>query len=682
MRTVGIQLFNEVNVHRSYLRRTLSFVVVSLALLGTALPLGVTGVRAQAAPEPTNVELILDASGSMFNRLEDGRYRIVAAKEVLADLIAGLPDTDGLNVGLRVYGSSMRAIEPGACEDTVLKVGVDGFARQELLDTVKGTQALGATPIALSLEQAADDFPDDGRNVIVLITDGIESCRGDLREVAQMLADRGIDLRIVGFDLADTAAQSFAGLGTFENARSAAELLAALTRAVEIEAVATTYPVTVRLTRDGATTSDGATVTFTGAIDSEVHPFTSRVPGEFSHDLATGSYTASVADAFSTEPLRFAGLVVTAEGPNVFAFELAPVMSVTLSVDSAENPAGAVIDVAFSGAPQVGGYVTLSPVDTDVSMWLYSLPAEADSQGAGVVRLRLPDMAGDYELRYLVDLPEGGRDAIGRLAVRATAVEASLTVPSEAQAGSSIDVAWTGPGNEDDFITLVPAGTEQGSWASWSPVADGNPISVKVPDTAGEYEVRYVSGGEYLTLASAPLQVGAADATLSAAETAPAGSLIAVSWTGPGNEEDFLTIVPVGTEEGTWNAYATLQPGDIDVRTSDYEGEYEIRYITGGEYLTLARRLLTVTPLNVTIEAPATAQPDAEFEVTVSGPYDQENFLTILPAGTEDATWDGYFSVYEASVTLYAPSEPGEYVIRYITGQEYRTLREVPLSVR
>src|SRR5690606_17166129 len=137
-------------------------------------------------------------------------------------------------------------IEPGACQDTVLKVAVDGFARQELLDTVTGTQALGATPIALSLELAADDFPDTttagGRNVIVLITDGIESCRSDLRAVAQMLKERGIDLRIVGFDLEENAVRSFDGLGTFENARSAAELLAALTRAVEVQAVTATYP--------------------------------------------------------------------------------------------------------------------------------------------------------------------------------------------------------------------------------------------------------------------------------------------------------------------------------------------------------------------------------------------------------------------------------------------------------
>jgi len=38
--------------------------------------------------------------------------------------------------------------------------------------------------------------------------------------------------------------------------------------------------------------------------------------------------------------------------------------------------------------------------------------------------------------------------------------------------------------------------------------------------------------------------------------------------------------------------------------------------------------------------------------------------------------------VYEPTVSVYAPSEPGEYVIRYITGQEYRTVLDVPLNVR
>ena len=70
------------------------------------------------ASAQTYVELILDASGSMWNTLDDGRYRIIAAKDVLSQFIGGLAD-DGLNVGLRIYGSQTDALEEGACQDVL-----------------------------------------------------------------------------------------------------------------------------------------------------------------------------------------------------------------------------------------------------------------------------------------------------------------------------------------------------------------------------------------------------------------------------------------------------------------------------------------------------------------------------------------------------------------------------------
>lgn len=103
------------------------------------------------AQEPVYIQLILDASGSMWNKLEDGRYRIVAAKEVLSQLIAALPEQEGLNVGLRVYGANVWATDPGACEDSHLVVPMRGLDREALLETVRSTDALGATPIAYSL---------------------------------------------------------------------------------------------------------------------------------------------------------------------------------------------------------------------------------------------------------------------------------------------------------------------------------------------------------------------------------------------------------------------------------------------------------------------------------------------------------------------------------------------------
>src|SRR5690606_18215596 len=182
------------------------------------------------------------------------------AKEALASFISRLPDAADLNVGLRIYGSQMMALDAGACEDSLLTVPLETVDRELLLTTVQGTEPMGATPIAYSLERAAEDLAGAaGRKLIVLVTDGEESCGGDVRAVAERLASEGfeIDLHIIGLALDERAARSFEGIGTFENANSAAELAAALVRAVELPA-AEGLRVTVRLTRDGQPATDGA----------------------------------------------------------------------------------------------------------------------------------------------------------------------------------------------------------------------------------------------------------------------------------------------------------------------------------------------------------------------------------------------------------------------------------------
>jgi Ca-activated chloride channel family protein len=113
--------------------------------------------------EPTSVELILDCSGSMWNKLSDGRYRIDAAKQVLSEFIATAPQKEDLHIGLRLYGSKVSHREPGACEDTVLVLPMEGFERTQMLQLVKEARAIGATPLAISLNAAADDFTKPGK---------------------------------------------------------------------------------------------------------------------------------------------------------------------------------------------------------------------------------------------------------------------------------------------------------------------------------------------------------------------------------------------------------------------------------------------------------------------------------------------------------------------------------------
>ncbi len=84
------------------------------------------------AAETTSLELVLDCSASMWNKLEDGRYRIDGARQALSSFVTTTPDTPDLHVGLRIYGSRVHFSKDGACEDSVLVVPMEGFNRKAI----------------------------------------------------------------------------------------------------------------------------------------------------------------------------------------------------------------------------------------------------------------------------------------------------------------------------------------------------------------------------------------------------------------------------------------------------------------------------------------------------------------------------------------------------------------------
>jgi hypothetical protein len=143
------------------------------------------------------VELILDASGSMLQRLE-GKRRITIAKEVLTEAVtehipAGTP------VALRVFGHK----EPDACR-TDLEIPLSPLNPEAAASTIDSIQAmnLARTPIADSLAAVASDVKNaPGPVAIVLVTDGEETCEGDAAKVIESLENKGIqvNLNIVGF---------------------------------------------------------------------------------------------------------------------------------------------------------------------------------------------------------------------------------------------------------------------------------------------------------------------------------------------------------------------------------------------------------------------------------------------------------------------------------------------------
>lgn len=195
-----------------------------------------TGGSAAGGASGAAIELILDASGSMLQRI-GGERRIELARNALDQLInrSIAPSTP---VALRVFGH----LKPNAC-DTDLVQALAPLNRASLSATVRGIEAknLAKTPIAASLAAVAEDLAGvEGEAVVILVTDGEETCDGDPAAEITKLRQQGFDvvLNIVGFAIDEYALeQEFArwaelGGGAYFSASDGAALASSVQQAV------------------------------------------------------------------------------------------------------------------------------------------------------------------------------------------------------------------------------------------------------------------------------------------------------------------------------------------------------------------------------------------------------------------------------------------------------------------
>ena len=172
----------------------------------------------------TRILFILDASNSMNAKWTNDQTRIQAAKELLAQAVNNLEGTPNLEIALRVYGhQSPITATYQDCNDTKLEVpfGPDNFLKVKY--RIKSIEAKGTTPIARSLEAAAEDFPDStSRNVIILITDGIEACDNDPCVIAKKLKDKGVKVTpfVIGLGMDLSYLNKFNCIGTYSEAET------------------------------------------------------------------------------------------------------------------------------------------------------------------------------------------------------------------------------------------------------------------------------------------------------------------------------------------------------------------------------------------------------------------------------------------------------------------------------
>lgn len=222
----------------------------------------------QKQPEPTKkavpitrILFIFDASQSMLGRWQsDTKFNI--AKKLMSELLDSISDLKNTEFALRVYGHQHQ-FPPQVCTDTKLEVPFAPNNASKIKARLRTINPKGTTPLAFSLEQSAKDFPplSNSRNIVVLITDGMEECSGDPCAVSKMLQKNGIILKPFIIGIGQDFNKAFNCVGNYFDATNEKDFKTALNIVISQALNSTSMQVNL-LDESGRPTETDAGMTF------------------------------------------------------------------------------------------------------------------------------------------------------------------------------------------------------------------------------------------------------------------------------------------------------------------------------------------------------------------------------------------------------------------------------------
>ncbi len=173
--------------------------------------------------------------------------------------------------------------------------------------------------------------------------------------------------------------------------------------------------------------------------------------------------------------------------------------------------------------------------------------------------------------------------------------QVDIKAPASVTVGMRFPVSWAPTLEPSDYVTIVPVGADEGSFGDYQRVRDDSEQELRAPAETGLYEVRYVFEETGETAGSTPIEVVDAEVTVTAPESVTTGARFTVSYTGAVDGTDYVTIVPVGADEGSYTDYQRVRDAsEQDLTAPADPGLYEVRYV-----LDEGGRTMASTPIEV-----------------------------------------------------------------------------------
>ena len=207
---------------------------------------------------------------------------------------------------------------------------------------------------------------------------------------------------------------------------------------------------------------------------------------------------------------------------------------------------------------------------------------------------------------------------------------------------------------------------------------------MRAPSDPGTYEVRYILGRGSKLLAKTSIDIKAVGASVQAPPSADVATEFEVTWNGPANKEDYISVARTDQNPGSYVNYTYTSKGNpLKVRAPSDPGTYEVRYILGRGKKLLAKTSIVINAVSATVKAPATARVNSEVEIQWEGPGNKEDYICISRSDQNAGSYVTYQYVRQGNpCKLKTPKEPGTYEVRYILGRGKKVLAKTPIAIQ
>lgn len=174
----------------------------------------------------------------MIQQWSGGKEKIKVANEIILRIMDSVYAVNpNVEFSLRVFGNQ-HTVEEHDCTDTRNEVPFSKFNKTQMEFRLEDLHPLGITSIAYSLNEAAEkDLVDEKRNAysIILITDGGESCGGDICAIMRKLENKKIFFRpyIINLEDVPELKKEYACMGEYLQVTKKSDFNPAITKIVD-----------------------------------------------------------------------------------------------------------------------------------------------------------------------------------------------------------------------------------------------------------------------------------------------------------------------------------------------------------------------------------------------------------------------------------------------------------------